>query len=347
MKKTLLNRRNIIVADFKLDSRWQIWQSFLKQSNIWNWEFEGYDNCGLMKNSFDNMKRLLLYFIIPIKYFFRYKQINLLVAYQQFYGIILSYYLRLFRRKELGHIVILTFIYKEKKGFIGNIYHKFVKYGIESVYVKKLICFSKSELQYYQLTFPEIAHKFEFTYLGKTSHGLERIDDSSEYLLAAGRSNRDYTFLIDALVDANYTLKIVNDSLSDENKKKCIGNIELYNQTFESDYLELMRHAKIVVIPLKDTQISSGQLVTLQAMEMGVPVVVLGSSSIDDYIVHGVNGYILEKNKTDLINTLDMLFENREVYNDISKNGKSTYWKQGSVQAMGKELAIMIDKLNA
>ena len=99
--------------------------------------------------------RYLRFFIYPLKILLNKKKYKnkCVVTWQQFYGIILAFYLRLFRLKKTFNLVIMTFIYRERQGIIGAIYKKFISYAIQSPYVDKVIVTSYSEIDKYSKVF--------------------------------------------------------------------------------------------------------------------------------------------------------------------------------------------------
>ena len=54
------------------------------------------------------------------------------LCWQQFYGIAIAFFCRLFHLKKKYRLVIMTFIYKQKRGLPGKIFYHFVKYAITS-----------------------------------------------------------------------------------------------------------------------------------------------------------------------------------------------------------------------
>lgn len=62
-----------------------------------------------------------------------------------------------------------------------------------------------------------------------------------------------------------------------------------------------------VILPLDDENISSGQLVILQAIMLGKPAIVTRNRTVTDYIIDGYNGYVIEKNEESLIKMIKKL----------------------------------------
>ena len=82
--------------------------------------------------------------------------------------------------------------------------------------------------------------------------------------------------------------------------------------------LHRMAECFCVVVPLKDTETSSGQLVILQAMMLGKPVIVTENKTARFYLEDNQTGFIIDKTPTALHNVLKVLSENPKIYTGIS-----------------------------
>ena len=100
-----------------------------------------------------------------------------------------------------------------------------------------------------------------------------------------------------------------------------------------------------VILPLDDENISSGQLVILQAMMFGKPVIVTRNKTVTDYIIDGYNGYVIEKNEESLKIVIKKI-ENRDIYESISHNTREYFEKNFSLYSMGLEVANFIENNN-
>lgn len=340
-------KKNYIVVDFIPDSTWIFGENFIQAVSAsvnGEWVVDGYDACGKQQTKLTQIKRYLNYFWVGFKYFLFRNRLNVMLSYQQFYGIIMAYFCALFHVKKSFKIVVMTFIYNPKSGFVGKIYDRFVRIAVESDYIDKIICFSKAECDAYKGYFKNSENKFTSTLLGKGSHGLKRnrVDD---YIVSAGRSNRDYEFLTESLKNTHYQVKIISDCVADSVKNNLPSNIQILDNTFGSEYLDVLVHAKCVIIPLLNEIISSGQLVLIQAMEAGVPVIVLGTKALDEYVSDGVNGFLLNKDKIELLDMLEKLYSDNTKYSEISNNAANYYLKNHTVEAMARSIADIVNNL--
>ena len=97
-----------------------------------------------------------------------------------------------------------------------------------------------------------------------------------------------------------------------------------------------------VVIALKDIHVSSGQLVILQAMKYGKPVVVNSADGISDYIENGATGIIVNKTKQEFLDAIDFLKTHPEEYARISNNAKQKFRDCFSIEAMALNIGDLI-----
>jgi glycosyltransferase involved in cell wall biosynthesis len=65
------------------------------------------------------------------------------------------------------------------------------------------------------------------------------------------------------------------------------------------DYLQHLREARLVVLPLLPSERATGQVVLLEAMSLGKPVIATRTTGTADLIRHGINGWLIEPGQVD------------------------------------------------
>lgn len=174
-------------------------------------------NCLQRKQNNMDMKRYIKFFTLALKTVMSAQQYEgkTVLCWQQFYGIAIAFFCRLFHMKKKYQLVIMTFIYKQKKGLAGRLFYHFVKYAITSPYVDKIILTTQSERKKYQEIFGVDEAMFGFAKCGAIEYQPEEFDDNElkkkNYLFSTGRSNRDYSFLMQAIEGTEYQLIIACD----------------------------------------------------------------------------------------------------------------------------------------
>ena len=292
-------------------------------------------------NKLDNLKRYRKYFSFSFKIFKERKQYNNIIAWQQFYGIIISFFSRLLHVKKQNFLYIMTFIYKPKKGIIGKIYHSFIRYSISSIYADKIICFSSSEPAYYSSLFGIAKSKFTYVPLGEdliVNNSTEKTKRAG--VVSLGLSNRDYGFLINVFKELPYDLMIYAD-----HNEKIATNISMSGDLLGEKVIDVLNKSKLLVIPLADKNISAGQLTVLHAMQLGVPVIATDSDGIRDFIQNNVNGYLEENNVEKWRKKISILLSDDNEWHRMSKSAVRLYKSEHTVKSMATNIAHIVQKI--
>ncbi len=327
--------KNIVLADFKIDKDWSFTEILGKDK----WIAYGKVTNRLHGSFAKTLLRYAIYFLFPLQFVFQRNRYGKIIAWQQFYGLNFAFWCRLLHLKKKNDLTVMTFIYKMKAGGVSRLYHKYMNYIVTNQYIDRFICFSKEECAYYADLFGVNVGKFVYVPLGMTVPERQDISDGG-YVFATGRSNRNYDFLVEALKGTNYKCTIACDSY---HAKVDAGNVTVLNDCYGEDMLKLIACCHCVAIPLKDLKMSSGQLVVLQAMSMGKPVVCTSSDGIKDYVEHGVTGLLVENNKDSWQDALRQLYALDGSYEEMSKNAKVVYRREFTEGAMFQRIANVVN----
>lgn len=329
---------NSVLVDFKLEKEWPFVE-VLKTTTSEQWETIECQTNQYHGSKKASLIRFFWYFAFPFKMVLRRKKWNHIVAWQQFYGINFAFWCRLFHLKKINNLTIMTFIYKKKNGIAGWMYHKYMSFAVRSKYVDRFICFSKNESEYYPHVFR--VDKSKFIYIPVGIAPLESVDTSDGgYVFATGRSNRDYSFLLKVLEGTDFKCQIVCDTLPES---LAAGSTKILTDCHGKEMINRMAHSHCVVIPLKDINVSSGQLVMLQAMSLGKPVICTNADGIKDYttkdtaimIPNDVNGWR---------RAISSLYDEPERYLDMSKSALSLFEKNFTENIMFSNIAKILYK---
>lgn len=332
-------KKNVILTHVPNDDQWPYCQLMSKETGR---EFHvEYMSTG---NGSNHFRCLFCYVVFPLIVFFRRHRYDYIVAQQQFYGLLLAFYCNLFHVKKDFRLFILTFIYLPKKGLIGKIYYWFMRGIVRSHYIDAFSVHSTKEVHEYASIFGVGEERFHYVPLG-----LNDIEPQPEipsmqerkYILSAGRSNRDYDFLCNALRDTVFQCDIICDTYHNSDVS---DNIHIHNDIYKDMPLWL-KNCYCVVIPLRDTNASSGQLVLLQAFQMGKPVIVTNASAINDYVKDRQNALSINNTKEELLSALKELYTNYNFYQHLMDNGKEDYRKKFSAEGNVICTAEMIKNL--
>lgn len=285
------------------------------------------------------VKRYLLYFIFPLTQLKYNGKYDAIIGYQQFYALNLIFFMKLFGKRKKSRIYVMTFIYKDKKGIVGRLYKRYVSGIVNSRYLDGLFVYSKGEADFYSRIFGCDPAKFSYVHMGIGD--LPRMDIiKGDYCFSAGRSNRDFAFLCNSFKHLPCRLLIATDVVIDN----VPDNVEVLDDCFGQKMLEYMAGAFCVIIPLENQIVSSGQLVALQAMQMGKPVIVTRSGGITDYVRDGETGLIMDNTEESLRANLAKLSDPAE-YNRLASNAESYVRDNCSLFARGKTVGDFVARL--
>lgn len=318
----------------------------LEQSTGLSWEAKVLTANQGRKNKLGNLIRYVKYFSFPFLIFLQRRKYKNIIGWQAFYGLLFAFYCRLFHVKKVNTLLIKNFTYKPKKGLVGSIYYRFMKYIVKSKYIDVFICTSQTFCDYCAEVFSESKERFVFLPFGVNDF-TKMVDmrkaPSNDYILSLGRSNRDWDFLINSLADTGYPVKIICDELHRENIP---GNIQILNNVWQQESYEYIKNCRFMIIPIMDGKIGSGETVLLQTMSFSKPIIINRPSCLaDDYMVDGETGIIVDKDPTQLLAAVQKLWNDQEFYSKAANNCRKLYEDRHSLLSYGKYVGnTLIDK---
>lgn len=334
-------KKNIILVDWKPKQDWAFLQG-IEDATGEKWEVHSCDSS--RHNRSGGIQRIIHYaklFYVPLRVIFRKKHYKQVVSFHKIHGLLLASYFKYFHIKDAPELTIMTFIYRPKTGIKGKILHNFVSSCVRSDYIKKLVVYSRSEVKYYADLFDIPVEKiFATNYCIEDSTNRIPVGAKGDYFLSVGSSNRDYSFLLSSWCE-NRKLVIINNTLKEKTENP---NIDILLSCHGDDYLRLLADCHAVIISLDDPHISSGQLVIMQSMMYGKPVIVTKNDTVADYIIHGHDGLIIDKTSDALKNAITQL-DNDEYYHEMSKMERKTFEEKYSLHKFGGQIGQMLNNL--
>ena len=341
----MMEKKNILLADCEAEEvaafAEQLHlsaQPFAIMSHIANWKRTG-------KGS--ELKRYAKYFGVGFLYFLKRGNYHAIVGWQQFYALIFCFFCSLFHVKKRNFVVALNFTYKPKGGLLEKPYRWFMG---------KCVC--PDYLDYLHVPSEEYADSFGRDF----GFPRERIivapfgvDDRYEafsamaaplgfekdgYALAIGRSNRDYDFLIRAWRGVDYPLVIISDTYRGNAEDE---NIRILTDVAGEASYPWIANCGLMIIPIDDETICSGDTVLLTAMSVGRKVLITAPSALAQmYITDGDNALLTEKNEEQFrLRVSEALFS--EKHRDLGKRARDSFLRNYSRGSMGKEIARQLE----
>ena len=248
---------------------------------------------------------------------------------------------------KINEKVIIDNFYLHKAGENKSIKKmlQFLLAGKEYTFIVQ----SVSEVEYYK----KIAPTLNLVYLPFCMGKIE-IQDSIQlpnslpksYLFTGGYSNRDYDLILRAAKSIkNYHFIIVMSRLNVLKEEVPDNVIILKDLDFQQFHL-LLAKASGVIIPLKNNVGSSGQMLSLAAMQLGKPVIYSNNDSINHYFAYG-NGISYEQNSlSSFESALERFFSlNKEELTELEEVQKKTFYNNFDLEHRGYKIMEIIQQV--
>lgn len=319
---------NAIVYDFPGRENDVFAEGIIKQTGE-EWEIVGLERGG------NELKFVWNVFLNRNKY-------KKIVFWQQRHGIYYANLCNLFHVRKGPEAYILTFIYKQDPGFKGLLKTSLFKGAVKSKHITKIVCYSKHEVSYYGNVFNTPEGKFVSTTFGLNDQKYrkgESVITNEGFLIDAGRSNRDHKFLETALEGSDYKAIIADRTYFSDGGSNCTVRQDV---KYGDDLYSLIEKSFAVIVPLEDKNISAGQTVFIQAMMFSKPIIVTSSNTIGEYVINGENGFIIDKTRESLLECLDKLNNDKELYAHISGKSRQMYEESYSFVTFGRHIGEIV-----
>ncbi len=161
---------------------------------------------------------------------------------------------------------------------------------------------------------------------------------ASNYVLSIGRSNRDFDFLLRVWRRKemeHLRLVLIADTYTP--KEPLPANVTHLKNVIGEASTPWMLHSEMVILPIDDGNIASGDTVLLSGMQMKKVVVITRPSTLAEmYINDGVDGVVLDKEETSFAQRILTLMNDATQRKQIGGKARQTYLEKFSRQSMGR-----------
>lgn len=336
----MVQKKNIVLADCHGTEIRELVESlnsdkkiFEIRSHISNWK---------RKSVFTELRRYFMYFFVALCCFLKRGRYDVIIGWQQFYTLIICFFCSVFSVKKTARIIALNFTYKEKKGKFLKIYRWFMGKCVSEKYMDFLHVLSNEYAEYISKEFSYPRDRIIVTSFGvkdrfselsalASPNGYEK----ESYALAIGRSNRDYDFLIRAWKNIDYPLVIISDTYKKTSDHK---NITVFNNIAGEESNKWISNCGLLVLPIDDGAICSGDTVLLTAMSLQRKIIVTVPSTLSEmYVQNNINAVLVEKDEREFAETVKRVLYSK-IYSDLGKKARESYLKSYTIGAMGRAI---------
>lgn len=339
-------RKNILLADCKAEevipfAEELFWRgcSFEIREHIANWKRTG---------KVSELKRYARYFGVAFHYFLRRNKIDAVVGWQQFYALIYCFYCSVFSVKKANTVVALNFTYKEKRGRMAKLYRWFMGKCLSNRYLDYIHVPSRdyAEAVHNEFSFPKeqiIVSNFgvndQYSKMKdlEAPHGFRK----DGYALSIGRSNRDFDFLIRAWSGIDFPLVIISDTYKGRAKE---NNITILTDVAGEASYPWISNCGLMVIPIDDGTICSGDTVLLTAMSLQRKIIVTEPSTLAEMYIEDGKNAILAPKREDVFRrkVQEVLFS--EKYKELGECARTSFLQNYTTKSMGKRVTEILKK---
>jgi len=252
------------------------------------------------------------------------------------------------------HIVYLSFIYTTRTSRLYNNIRR-AYYTFVLMNCTRIFCHSRIEVERYSRIFPGLARRFVFLSWGGNVGGWRNIvienpadhKDRPLRVLSVGRSGRDYPTLARAVAGEDLDVTVVCDNRESLGGIKETANLRILRNCHNADYFEQLRRCDVIVVPLAVEDISQGQMVVVQAMAYGKPIIVTRTPTIGDYLVEGEEALMVRRGDADeLRSAIRQLRDDEKLYAHIRRHARDAYVTRHSQAAFTRNLVNAINDLS-
>lgn len=197
--------------------------------------------------------------------------------------------------------------------------------------IKNVVVYANQEVDYYENIFPGL-NKFHFV-----QYGIDYLTENKysgflpkSYIFSGGGSNRDYATLFKAYEMVSKERNV--EPLVIATLPKCVENLDTSYVSIITDVVletfgDVEKRSDFVVLSLKDTDISAGHQVMLEALKNNCVVIVNRIKAVEDYVDEKQVLFFESGNVDDLKNKIEFVLEHyKEMKEKFSKN--SEYYRE-------------------
>lgn len=308
-------------------------RKFCVESYVSNWKRTG---------AISELKRYGMYFLVGFRCFLKRREYHTIVGWQQFYALIFSFFCSLFCVKKSTTVIALNYTYKEKTGRSAGLYRWFMRKCMNKSYMDYIHVLSDSyaDIISKQFDFPReriIVTGFGVNdcYAAFSDMPVPKHYQKDGYALAIGRSNRDYDFLIHAWEGTDYPLVIISDTYRGTTE---LDQVSILRNVAGEESYPWIANCGLMVIPIDDPTICSGDTVLLTAMAAERKIIVTAPSTLAEmYIKDGENAVLVPKEETVFMEAVSKVL-NSKACSDLGNRARQCFLQNHSRQSMGRAI---------
>ena len=231
---------------------------------------------------------------------------------------IVGIFLGLLNKSSKVNITLCGFLFEPKKNKLYyNLRKIFTKCCLRGI--DKVIVYAPNEVIYYKQLFPNTNFVFVKYGIDYDANETYKKPLPKEYVFSGGGSNRDYNTLFTAYRKVKDQ---INMPLVVATHPKCVEGLDTRGIDIRTDVVletfgDLIRKSSVMVLALKDLELSVGHQVILQGLKENVQIIVNRIEAVEAYVSEDDVIFYETGNSDDLANKiLDFINADEKRYSD-------------------------------
>lgn len=169
-----------------------------------------------------------------------------------------------------------------------------------------------------------------------------KVVNTDGYYFAGGYTDRDYKSLIQAFKQTDKKLIIVGSHLNKDLNVEVPQNIQIKKDIDKKSFHELVRKAKVCILPMKQATGSSGHMVLLNYMKEGKAILATNVPGLSDYVEDGTSALLMNDLVRELPEMIRRLEEDNKLIIQLQKGAIAYYNENFSKEALSKRFSEII-----
>ena len=276
---------------------------------------------------FTKISNYLAEFYVPLIAVFRKTQHDVIISWQMRIGICYGILNRVFHdRKPPLHIIQDFHVDLTQNRKFYQLQISLLKLAIPGI--DYFCCTSSEEEAIYSRMFNISRQQIAFLPLMPPKHYFDEPDrPQQDCILSYGKSDRDFDTLVRAVTPLNIKTFIISNKYKPQ--VPIAENVCLVRKHIsDEEMIQRIASSRIVVLPLKDYQISAGQLSMLEVMALGRPLIITMNMATKEYAVHKHSVLFFEAgDEKELAHHIQYLWNNREAAEHLGQRARQAALK--------------------
>lgn len=215
-------------------------------------------------------------------------------------------------------------------------------------HIDRFVVHTRREREIYSQWLNLPIERFEFVPYQSSPISIDFEEEMDHPFIASlGSAHRDFPTLFQAVERLNIPT-IVASGKSALAGLQVPDNVQTPLGIDRSECFRLAQQGRINIVPLKPREgiTAAGQVTIVEAMFMGRPLIATRCNGVEDYIIHGETGWLVEPNSTEsMLEAIDTLWNDAALRQRLGQNAQRYADEHFSDQAAGRHLTRILNEV--